>query len=215
MTSLIDSTHKVDVPDHAYAGHIALVRADVAARVLGEPYRKRFFVLTEPTREFWGGNAMPRETYIPLDDARRFLDGDTFETLNEAYYIKHHKTDPGNRYKIKAVRVGFCKEEDLPKRIKELTIKWGRWWLENKKVLAPVFPDPWVKCNNKIYENTEAIGKRVRVRYPSDDKGRSGAWYNGVITAFNGKTQEHTILFNDGEDKLKLSDETFRIPAAP
>ena len=158
---------------------------------------------------------MPRETYIPLDDARRFLDGDTFETLNEAYYIKHHKTDPGNRYKIKAVRVGFCKEEDLPKRIKELTIKWGRWWLENKKVLAPVFPDPWVKCNNKIYENTEAIGKRVRVRYPSDDKGRSGAWYNGVITAFNGKTQEHTILFNDGEDKLKLSDETFRIPAAP
>ena len=55
----------------------------------------------------------------------------------------------------------------------------------------------------------------VRVRYPSDDKGRSGAWYNGVITAFNGKTQEHTILFNDGEDKLKLSDETFRIPAAP
>ena len=101
------------------------------------------------------------------------------------------------------------------KRIKELTIKWGRWWRENKKVLAPVFPDPWVKCDNKIYENTAAIGKRVRVRYPSDDKGRSGAWYNGVITAFNGKTQEHTILFNDGEDKLKLSDETFRIPAAP
>ena len=135
--------------------------------------------------------------------------------MDEAYYIKHHKADPGQRYKIKAVRVGFCTEEDLPKRIKELTIKWGRWWRENKKVLAPVFPDPWVKCDNKIYENMAAIGKRVRVRYPSDDKGRSGAWYNGVITAFNGETQEHTILFDDGEDKLKLSDETFRIPAAP
>ena len=117
-------------------------------------------------------------------------------------------------YKIEALRVaGFCKEEDLPKRIKELTTKWGRWWRENKKVLAPVSPDPWVKCNNKIYENTAAIGKRVRVRYPSDDEGRSGAWYNGVITAFNG--EKHTILFDDGEDNLKLSDETFRIRAAP
>jgi hypothetical protein len=119
-------------------------------------------------------------------------------------------------YKIEALRVaGFCKEEDLPKRIKELTIKWGRWWRENKKVLAPVSPDPWVKCNNKIFENTAAIGERVRVRYPSDDEGRSGAWYNGVITAFN--DGKHTILFDvDGKpDDLKLSDETFRIRAAP
>jgi len=119
-------------------------------------------------------------------------------------------------YKIEALRVaGFCKEEDLPKRIKELTTKWGRWWRENKKVLAPVSPDPWVKCNNKIYENTAAIGKRVRVRYPLDDEGRSGAWYNGVITAFN--DEKHTILFDvDGKpDDLKLSDETFRIRAAP
>ena len=119
-------------------------------------------------------------------------------------------------YKIEALRAaGFCKEEDLPKRIKELTTKWGRWWRANKKVLAPVSPDPWVKCNNKIYENTAAIGKRVRVRYPLDDEGRSGAWYNGVITAFN--DEKHTILFDvDGKpDDLKLSDETFRIRAAP
>ena len=155
---------------------------------------------------------MPRETYIPLDDARRFLDGDTFETLNEAYYIKHHKTDPGNRYKIKAVRVGFCKEEDLPKRIKELTIKWGCWWAKNKKVLAPVFPDPWVKCDNKIYENTAAIGERVRVRCPLGEG--EFAWYNGVITAFN--DGKHTVHFDDGDEQdLKLSDETFRIRAAP
>ena len=59
------------------------------------------------------------------------------------------------------------------------------------------------------------IGKRVRVRYPLDDEGRSGAWYNGVITAFN--DEKHTILFDvDGKpDDLKLSDETFRIRAAP
>ena len=114
-------------------------------------------------------------------------------------------------YKIEAVRVGLCKEEDLPKRIKELTTKWGRWWRENKKVLAPVSPDPWVKCNNKIYENTAAIGERVRIRCPLGE-GKFG-WDNGVITAFNG--EKHTILFDDGEDNLKLSDETFRIRAAP
>ena len=34
-----------------------------------------------------------------------------------------------------------------------------------------------------------------------------------LITAFNG--EKHTILFDDGEDNLKLSDETFRIRAAP
>ena len=116
-------------------------------------------------------------------------------------------------YKIEAVRVGLCKEEDLPKRIKELTTKWGRWWRENKKVLAPVFPDPWVKCEDYETWHKNAIGERVRVRYPSDDEGRSGAWHNGVITAFNG--EKHTILFDDGEDNLKLSDETFRIRAAP
>jgi len=144
IKSLIDSSHKVSVSDHAYAGHIALVRADVAARVLGERYRKQFFVLMEPTREFWGGNEMPTTVSIPLDDARRFLDGDTtYEALDDAYYkactVNGPGRDPKNRYKIEAVRAaGFCTEEDLPKRIKELTIKWGCWWAENKKVLAPV-----------------------------------------------------------------------------
>ena len=109
-------------------------------------------------------------------------------------------------------RAGFCKEEDLPKRIKELTIKWGRWWRENKKVLAPVLPDPWVKCNNKIFENTAAIGERVRVRCPLG-KGKF-AWYNGVITAFD--DGKHKVQFDDGDEQdLKLSDETFRIRAAP
>ena len=98
------------------------------------------------------------------------------------------------------------------KRIKELTIKWGRWWRENKKVLAPVFPDPWVKCDNKIYENTAAIGERVRVRCPLGEG--EFAWYNGVITAFN--DGKHTVHFDDGDEQdLKLSDETFRIRAAP
>ena len=75
-----------------------------------------------------------------------------------------------------------------------------------------MFPDPWVKCDNKIYENTAAIGERVRVRCPlGKDK---FAWYNGVITAFN--DGEHTVHFDNGdEEDLKLSDETFRIRAAP
>ena len=75
-------------------------------------------------------------------------------------------------------------------------------------------PDPWVKCDNKIYENTAAIGKRVRVRCPLDDEGRSGAWYNGVITAFN--DGKHKVQFDDGDEQdLKLSNETFRIRATP
>ena len=81
-------------------------------------------------------------------------------------------------------------------------------------MLAPVSPDPWVKCDNKIYENTAAIGKRVRVRCPLDDEGRSGAWYNGVITAFN--DGKHKVQFDDGDEQdLKLSNETFRIRATP
>lgn len=168
ITSLIDSDKKVNVPDHAYAGHIALVRADVAARVLGERYRKQFFVVLEPTRESWGGNAMPMETYIPVDDARRFLDGGTFETLDEAYYIKHNAADPKNRYKIEAVRAGFCTEEDLPKRIKELTIKWGRWWAENKNVLAPR-PPQWLQCDR--------CDKWRKVPYYVDVKSLPEKWY--------------------------------------
>merc|ERR1712228_262367 len=122
---------------------------------------------------------MPMKASIPVDDARRFLDGNTtYEALDDAYFSLHGR-DPKNRYKIEALRAaGFCKEEDLPKRIKELTTKWGHWWAKNKKVLAPVFPDPWVKCDNEIYEHTAAIGERVRVRCPLG-KGKF-AWYNGV-----------------------------------
>ena len=113
-------------------------------------------------------------------------------------------------YKIEALRAaGFCTEENLPKRIKELTIKWGRWWAKNKKVLAPVSPGAWVKCDDYETWHTHAIGERVRVWWPLEE-----AWYNGVVTAFNG--EKHTIKYDDGdEEDLKLSDATFRIRTAP
>ena len=114
-------------------------------------------------------------------------------------------------YKIEALRAfGFCKEEDLPKRIKELTTKWGRWWAKNKKVLAPVSPGAWVKCDDYETWHTDAIGERVRVWWPLDE-----TWYNGVITAFNG--EKHTIKYDadDVVETLNLKEEKFRIRAAP
>ncbi len=107
-------------------------------------------------------------------------------------------------------RAGLCKEEDLPKRIKELTIKWGRWWAKNKNVLAPVFPDPWVKCEDYETWHTDAIGERVRVWWPLDK-----AWYNAVITDFDG--EKHTIQYDadDVVEKLNLKEQKFRIRAAP
>ena len=88
--------------------------------------------------------------------------------MDDAYFKAAPNRDPKNRYKIEAVRVGFCTEEDLPTRIKELTIKWGRWWAENKNELAPR-PPQWLQCDR--------CDKWRKVPYYVDVKSLPEKWY--------------------------------------